>query len=224
MGSDLPKMLIPVLGRPLLYWTLKNLESCSAIHSIVLVVPSDYHSLFQKKVHRWHFKKIFAIVKGGEERIDSTRNGLIPIPAENQWIGIHDGARPFVSSPLIKKCFESAKKYGAAILAVPCKETVKVVQPGSFVIKKTIPRDQCWSAQTPQVFRRDIVEKMHRSKFPLTKKTVQDRFTDDASIAESLGFKVQIVPGSYKNIKITTSEDLVVAKSILEKREWLESA
>lgn len=216
MGKNSPKMLIPVLGKPLIYWTLKNLERCSSVQSLVVVVPPDQRELFWKKIRAWHFRKVSAVTDGGKERADSARNALRFVPYDCRWVGIHDGARPFVSPDLVRRCFESARKTGAAILAVPSKETIKIVRKNSL-IEKTVPRSQCWSAQTPQVFRRDIAEKIHQFNGKPIKKFDSAFVTDDAFLAESFGFRVRIVPGSYENIKITTPEDLILAESILKK-------
>lgn len=210
MGKNIPKMLIPVNKKPLLYWTLKNLEKCNLLDTIILTVPPEYKKLFQKRIKSWHFKKILAVTEGGKERVDSTKNALKLIPQECELVGIHDGARPFVSSFLMKKCFDAAKKWGAAILAVPSKDTVKIVKKNGEILK-TIPRDSCWSAQTPQIFKRKIAESIH---FKCKKKM---NFTDDASIAELMGYPVKIVPGNYENLKITTPEDLILAEAILKR-------
>jgi 2-C-methyl-D-erythritol 4-phosphate cytidylyltransferase len=215
MGKTIPKMLIPVRGKPILYWTLKNLENCPIIHQVILTVPPDYRKIFKEKIQLWNFKKIYALVNGGKERTDSTRNALKHLPKECQWVGIHDGARPFVAQDLLKKCLRAAKSSGAAILGVPAKETIKMVSKNS-IIRQTVPRDQCWLAQTPQIFRRDLAEKIHGLHGRTVKNTAN--YTDDASIAEAIGIRVRVVPGSYENIKITTPEDLVLAEFILKRR------
>ena len=211
MGKKIPKMLLPLCGRPLLYWTLSNLERSAQIRSVVLAVPSAYRSRIEKNLARWKIRKVFAVVPGGKERTDSTRNALRALPRETEWVGIHDAARPFVTPDQIKKVYRAARRTGCACLAVPSKDTVKLARARGPVIEKTIPRDRCWLAQTPQVFRRDIAEKIHRS-------SSGSRFSDDASIAESLGYEVVLVPGSYENLKITTPEDLRMAEHILKSR------
>ena len=216
MGATLPKMLIPIAKKPLLYWTLSRLEKCSTLHGIVLAVPSDYLEVFKKNILKWKLKKIIAVVPGGTERTDSTRNALKVIPSQYQIIGIHDGARPFVDSQLIQNCYAAAEKNGAAILAVPVKETIKVTLKNNM-IQKTIPRHQCWAAQTPQVFKREIVEKIHGKNFRSSQ--AKNIFTDDASIAESMGYPVKIVQGSYENIKVTTPEDLWVAERLVRRKQ-----
>ena len=155
-------------------------------------------------------KKVWAVIEGGKERTDSTRNGIQALPPEAGWVAIHDAARPFVTPGLMKHVFETAKKTGCAILAVPSKDTIKISGKSGGLIEKTIPRSRCWLAQTPQVFRRDIAEKIHRS-------SRGPQFTDDASIAESMGYRVTIVPSTYQNVKITTPEDLRLAELFLKK-------
>lgn len=211
MGKPYPKMLIPLKGKPLLAWTLANLEACSAVDAVIVTVPPQWRELFGKKVKFSAFKKVVAVIGGGSERTDSTRNAMKVLPEGAAWIGIHDAARPFASCDLIFKCFSAARKTGGAILAVPSKDTVKFVRKGGL-IERTIPRAQCWAAQTPQVFRRDIAEKLHGTKRA-------GDFTDDASIAEHLGYKVAIVPGSYENIKITTPEDLHSAELMIKRKK-----
>jgi len=204
MGGKTPKMFLKLLGRPILHWTLHFLDLCPAVQNIVLVVPPGTRQKFDSK-------KIHAVIAGGRERTDSARLAMRALPKEAEWVGIHDAARPFVAPGDVARVFQAAQDVGAAILAVPAKDTVKLSRQGSFSIEQTLRRERCWLAQTPQVFRRDIAEKMHAS-------SRSKRFTDDASIAESLGYSVRLVPGSYENMKITTPEDLVLAEKILKKR------
>lgn len=216
MGNPIPKMLLKLCGKPLLYWTLKNIENCSAVGAIVLVAPTGYERTFDRLVRHWRIKKVVRVVEGGKERVESTRNAFPWLPEECEWIGIHDGARPFVSPQLVKACFKGAQNSGAAILAIPTKDTVKFVNK-KLKIEHTIPRTQVWSAQTPQIFRRDIAEKMYApKKFSRIKN--HSTFTDDSMLAESLGVSVTIVPSTDMNIKITTPLDLVLAESILKHR------
>ena len=219
MGRSVPKMLIPVSGKPLLYWTLKNLEGCRAFGSIVLVVPPSHRGVFKAKLDRWRFRKVEAVVDGGKERTDSTRNAYRILSKNFECVGVHDAARPFVDRDLVDRCFSEAARHGSAVLAVPSKDTIKVARPSkkgsAALIQETISRQRCWAAQTPQVFRRDWAEKMYSSRALDGKEKAL--FTDDASIAERLGLKARIVPGSYDNIKVTTPDDLVAAEAILKR-------
>lgn len=213
MGRGKPKMLLEVLGKPLLYWTLKNLDSCPNVHAIVAVVPPARRSGLEVQIRRWGFRKVCSVAGGGKERVDSARNGLLALPVEYGWVGIHDGARPFVSHRSIQMCFREARKTGAAILAVPSKETIKMAR-GNGMIQETVPRDRCWAAQTPQVFRREIAEKIHRFR----KGRERRACTDDAILAEKEGIQVKIVTGSYENIKITNPQDLFLAEKMLRSK------
>jgi 2-C-methyl-D-erythritol 4-phosphate cytidylyltransferase len=211
MGAGRPKMLLRLAGRPLLYWALKNIERCRAVHAVVLAVPPESRADLERQLKRWRFGKISAVVDGGKERADSTRNAVRALPEECRWVGIHDGARAFVAPDLVERVFSEARKTGAAILAVPSKDTVKVAREDG-TIRETVPRSLCWWAQTPQVLRRDLAERLH-ARPPRDASKV----TDDASLAEAAGIRVRLVPGSYENIKITTPEDLSLAASILKK-------
>lgn len=215
MNAAMPKMMLPLCQRPLLYWSLKNLESCPAIDFILLTAPAPHQSLFERKIKEWRFKKVVAVVSGGKERQDSTLSALRSLPSSAEWIGIHDAARIFVSSQHVQECFDSARKLGAAILAVPSKDTIKLATLKK-IVKKTPPRQECWCAQTPQVFHRSILRKME--KILSHRNSSKWLYTDEASIAEKLGAKVCLVPSSYENIKITTPEDLILAEAILKKK------
>lgn len=203
-------MFLPLSGKPLIRWSLEFLEKCAPIHAIIVAVPAGLKSSLEKKISSWGLKKVSAVVEGGKERTDSTKNAIRAIPGEARWVGIHDAARPFVTPALVRSVFEGARKTGCAILAVPSKDTVKLSDKAGSAVKKTIPRSRSWLAQTPQVFRADIAQKLHRGHRGAS-------FTDDASIAESMGCSVTLIHGSYENIKITTPEDLVLAERILKK-------
>ncbi len=210
MGGKTPKMMIPLLGKPLLYWAMKNLQRCRFIDHFILTVPSGGCDAFVRLLKKWNISKVSAVVEGGKERVDSVRKGLEYLPESCKWVGIHDGARVFTEPELIEQCFRGAQKTGSAILAVPCKDTLKLVSDKLF-IKKTMPRSECWLAQTPQVFRRDLAEEI----ILRGRKTAQAGIpTDDASILELAGHKVRIVQGSYENIKITTPGDMLMAESL----------
>lgn len=214
MGQDLPKMLLPLSGRPLIYWTLKNLQNSSCIDGIVLAVPAAFSARFKKIVDKERFTKVVAVVDGGQERADSTRLAFAVVPQQFKWIGIHDGARPFVSHDSLAQCFAAARQTGCAMLAAPCKDTIKIADAKSFV-QQSPERARCYGAQTPQIFRRAIAEKMHG--VAASKHAQQTRLaTDDAAIAQILGFKVKIVPGSYDNIKVTTPHDLFLARQLVK--------
>jgi 2-C-methyl-D-erythritol 4-phosphate cytidylyltransferase len=145
--------------------------------------------------------KLGAPVAGGAERQDSVRAGLAALPPEVEWVAVHDAARPWVRPDDVSRVIRAARETGAAILAVPCADTVKRVKEGRVI--ETPPRNELWAAQTPQVFRRDWLEEAH------AKAAAEGaRGTDDASLVEALGLPVAVVPGDPSNRKVTTREDL----------------
>ena len=161
-------------------------------------------------VEKFRISKVSKIVVGGNSRQQSVWNGLKNMPPETTLVAIHDGVRPFVTSEEISRVITAAEEEGAAILAVPVKDTVKIVRSGK--IESTPDRERIWLAQTPQVFRKEIIINAYRL-------AMEKKFsgTEDASLVEKLGVSVSIVKGSYSNIKITTPEDLDFAEIILQK-------
>ena len=158
------------------------------------------------------FKKISAIVPGGKERQESVFLGLQAIENKDEIVLVHDGARPFVKERYIHNLVERAANDGAAVLAVPVKDTIKRVKEG--LVDETIDREELWSIQTPQAFQLELLKDAHQ-------RAIQDRVlgTDDASLLERQGQKVVIIEGDYDNIKITTKEDLIFAEVILSNIE-----
>jgi 2-C-methyl-D-erythritol 4-phosphate cytidylyltransferase len=161
-----------------------------------------------KVIKRLNFKKIKAFVIGGIRRQDSVYNGLKAVSKRSDWVLIHDSARPFIESKSINKVILAAKKSGAAILAVKPKATIKLSHKRN-IVSKTLDRDKLWEVQTPQVFKKSLILKAYR-------KYSKSNVTDDASLVEKLGKRVVVVEGDYRNIKITTAEDLLVAGLIIK--------
>ena len=155
----------------------------------------------------------WSVVTGGKERQDSVERGIAALPAEARWVAVHDGARPFAAPELFTRVWQAARETGAAIAAVPCKDTIKVGNPTGQV-ERTLERSRLWAVQTPQIFTADQLKK-HGAFVKENKLAV----TDDASIAEAMGVPVKLVPGSYENQKITTPEDLVWARALVGKKE-----
>lgn len=206
------KNLLPLLGKPVLYYTLKPFEASPLVQSVILVVPAeDVLSYREDIVKRFRFKKVADVIAGGKERQDSVFNGVKAIGRPCALLLIHDGARPLVTADIIERTIKEAYLSGAAITAMPVKDTIKEAN-GKTVIK-TLQRERLWSVQTPQAFRPEIL-------LPAFKKAQKDGFTgtDESSIVERLGVSVKIVEGSYENIKITTPEDMALATAILKCR------
>ena len=203
--AGVDKIFAPLAGKPLLSYTLEVFQECPSIHQIVVVLNEASLGQGEKLVQG--YSKVMALCPGGERRCDSVEEGLKRLK-DCQWVVIHDGARPCLCPDLIERGLWEARKTGAAIAALPVKETIKLV--GGGVIKQTPPRESLWVAQTPQVFQFDIIiEAYHRGK---------REATDDAALVEALGYKVKVYMGSYDNIKVTTPEDLALAEVILTRR------
>jgi 2-C-methyl-D-erythritol 4-phosphate cytidylyltransferase len=198
-------------GKPDLAHTLDKFETCPLIRSIILVVgQEDMDYCLKEVVEKFEFKKVSQIVPGGKRRQESVKNGIDALPKDVKVVAIHDGVRPFVTKAMIEDSIQSAVRFGAVVLAMPVKETIKMSNPDGTVLK-TLDRESLWQIQTPQTFQVNIIKEAY---YQATK----DGFagTDDASLVERLGVAVHILPGSYTNIKITTPEDLLLANLFLK--------
>lgn len=214
MGMDFNKQFILLNNKPILAYTLEKFEKTESIDEIVLVVGKDEIGFVKENIiDKYSIKKVSKIVAGGKERQDSVYNGLLAVKEHCSIILIHDGARPFIEEELIEKSIDMAIKMGAVVVAVPVKDTIKRVDNDMKVID-TLKRDELWSIQTPQTFQYKLLKKA----YDLNREN-KDIVTDDAMMVERLGGTVNILKGSYKNIKITTPEDLIIAENIL-KEVW----
>jgi len=202
------KIFAPLAGEPLIAWTLDAFQRCPAVHRIALVLSQDNLARGQALLAPGRWPKVMASLAGGERRQDSVKVGLEALEG-CRWAIIHDGARPLVTGELIE---EGLKAAGAAVAAVPAKDTVKVVGLEGLVLR-TLSRDQVWLAQTPQVFDYELIRRAHQ----LTDENV----TDDAALVERQGKPVRVYPGSYENIKVTTLEDLALAELLAARRKGL---
>jgi 2-C-methyl-D-erythritol 4-phosphate cytidylyltransferase len=212
MGGGTAKQFLEVDGRPILALTLEKFQACTKIDSIILVVPlAEINFCKTEIVERYNLDKVENIVLGGERRQDSIRFGLEASNGEYELVVIHDGVRPFIDRKLIERSIEAAKIHRAVITALPAKETVKKVDKSGFVIK-TYERRDVWLVQTPQVFMYEDIMSAHE-------KAVSegwDDVTDDASLIEKMGIPVKVIPGSEYNIKVTTPQDMELARHLLE--------
>lgn len=207
MGADKNKQYLKLGGRPILVHTLEVFDRCDAISEVYLIVPEDDCAFACDIIDSVRFSKNIKVIPGGKERQDSVKNGLNSIYKCN-IVMIHDGVRPFVTEEIINRAIEETIKYGATTVAVPAKDTIKSVERDGFVIE-TLERKKLWQIQTPQTFRYEIIKEAFDRAYV-------DGFygTDDAALVERLGYKVKIVEGSYRNIKITTPEDMIIAEAI----------
>jgi 2-C-methyl-D-erythritol 4-phosphate cytidylyltransferase len=207
------KQFYLLANKPILAHTLDKFEACPLIRSILLVVgQEDMDYCLREIIEKYGYRKVAQIIPGGKQRQESVRNGIDVLPKETHLVVIHDGVRPFVTREMIEDSIRFAQRYGAVVLAMPVKDTIKVASSDGTILK-TLERDSLWQIQTPQAFRAHVIKEAYQ-------KAMEDRFvgTDDASLVERLGMKIHILPGSYTNIKITTPEDLILAKLFLRMR------
>ena len=208
-GGALPKQYHKLGDRPMLAWTIERFERAESIDSIALVVSED-QLLYagEKVIDPYGFRKVNRVVPGGATRRESVHNGLKRLPSSTRLVAIHDGARPLVSPKDIDAVVALAAKEKAAMLAAPVTDTIKRVE-GGFVIA-TLDRRMLYGAQTPQVFQYDLIMKAHAEA-----EAKGARVTDDASLVESLGYKVRVLEPTGPNLKVTSRQDLVAAAAYL---------
>lgn len=212
MKSEESKPFLNLMGRPVLLYTLEVFEFHSEVDEIIVVVKESEVERVRSMVNEANFSKVKAIVPGGKERQDSVRIGLQH--CHTQWVLVHDGVRPFVTGDAVSRLIEAVKLHGAAILAVPVKDTVKKVNEEG-IVEETPERRSLWAVQTPQAFRRDWLLKAHEWAFE------QGFFgTDDSMLVEKIGIDVHVIEGDYSNIKLTTPEDMIMAEAILQMRGY----
>jgi 2-C-methyl-D-erythritol 4-phosphate cytidylyltransferase len=212
LGAGVPKAFVELGGVTLLERSLRALAASEAVDRVLPVLPPG-------EAARWSALRgtladvagLLDPVEGGAERQDSVRAGLAALGPEVAWVAVHDAARALVRSEDVTRVVRAAQRGGAALLALPVRDTIKRVRDGRVV--ETPPRAECWAAQTPQVFRREL---LHEA----LEKAVAEGFvaTDDAQLVERLGVAVEIVEGSADNVKVTGPEDLPVAERLLAAR------
>lgn len=213
MGMNIKKQFIELDGKATLAHTIEVFNKCKVIDEIIVVVgKEDKERVKTEIVNRYGYHKVTQIVEGGTERQDSVYNGLMAVKDEVQYVMIHDGVRPFVSEETLEKALRITKEKHATVVAVPVKDTIKVVSEG-LKVEGTPNRSTLWSVQTPQSFKKELLMKAYAYA-----KEKQINVTDDSMIVEAYGHDVYIVEGDYNNIKITTSEDLVLGQAILRSK------
>jgi 2-C-methyl-D-erythritol 4-phosphate cytidylyltransferase len=203
--AGINKLFAPLRGKPLLAWSVDTCQEYSLVQEIVLVLNDKDLARGRKLKKERGWSKV-TLCPGGARRQDSVRRGLRQIK-DCDWAMIHDGARPFLTLDLIEDGLQIVGKTGAAVAAVPVKDTIKLAD-SEKLIKDTLQRDRLWAAQTPQIFSFDVITRAYEN--------LSTEVTDDATAVERLGYKVQLYMGDYKNIKVTTAEDLTLAKIIAE--------
>lgn len=207
MQSDTSKQYMLLMGKPLIYYALYAFEQ-SAVDEVVLVTGKDEIEYCTNEiVHGYGLKKVKAVVAGGKERYHSVYQGLMAA-AGSDYALIHDGARPFLTQDIIARVIESVRKERACVAAMPAKDTVKIADQNLYAAV-TPPRKDVWMVQTPQAFSYELIQKAYDKVVAAG----DDSITDDAMVLEkAAGIQVKLVEGSYKNIKITTPEDMEIAE------------
>lgn len=212
MNATVAKQFLMLEDKPILFYSIKAFEE-SLVDEIILVCSQGQTEYCTDNIITpYGFKKVISVIEGGEERYDSVNRALLAVD-NTDYVLIHDGARPFVSSDLINEVIDKVKEHGACIVAAPVKDTIKAVDIDGW-IKDTPDRKLMWLAQTPQAFMYSSIKKAYKLLFEgdeSDRKTV----TDDAMVYERyINQPVKIVKGDYYNIKITTPEDMTIAKGI----------
>lgn len=219
MKSDIPKQYMELAGKPVIYYSLKAFED-AGFSSVVLVCGKDDIEYCQKEiVEKYKLKNVNAIVPGGKERYHSVFQGLKAL-GETDYVFIHDGARPLLTQEIIERLKDAVLKEDAAVAGIPVKDTIKIVDEEGYV-KDTPERQYVWQVQTPQCFSYSLIYKAYRD-------IIQDeeegwtipKITDDAMVLEyATDHEVKMIEADYRNIKITTPEDLAIAQAFLLMQE-----
>lgn len=222
MGTSVQKQYIEIEGKPVIFYTLKAFQNSPVIDEIILVVGNGQEEYVKKEiVEKYQFDKVNAIVPGGLERYDSVWQGLQAIEdcqkgeeKRESYVFIHDGARMFVDEEIIEKGYETVEKYHACVAGMPCKDTIKLVDDDTFAVQ-TPQRKYVWAVQTPQIFEKELITEAYRKLM----KQPCIQVTDDAMVVEQMmQIPVKLYEASYENIKITTPEDLEIARGFLKRR------
>lgn len=205
MKSIVPKQFLELAGKPMLMHTINAFIKYDSEMTIIVVLPKSQFQFWEEQcvAHKYNFPHLIA--PGGETRFDSVKAGLSLVD-EDGLVAVHDGVRPFVSLPLIDKVFNIAEKSGNAVPCVVPKESVRILKNTE---NKSIERDSVRLIQTPQCFHADLLKKAYDMPY-------DSGFTDDANVVSAMGGKINLVEGSYENIKITTALDLQMAEFLIK--------
>lgn len=211
MGSDIKKQYLKIGDKAIVLHTIEKFIKLKSINEIIVVIAKEDIEYFNNEILSTCDPNKIKTTIGGKERQESVYNGLKAMSDNAEIVLIHDGARPFIYEEDINKMIEASSIYGACVMGVKVKDTIKIVDEEGYIVS-TPERSKLWSIQTPQGFKRDIIIEAH-------KKAKEDNYigTDDGVLVERLGHRVRIIEGSYENIKITTAEDLLFGETITRK-------
>ncbi len=214
MGTKTPKQFLSLGGKPVLAYSLQCFQESPLVDEILLVTGEEMQEYCRREIlEAYHLTKVRKIVSGGAQRYDSVFNGLSACRRDTAYVLIHDGARPFVTGDMVRRTMEAVWEYGACTTGMPSKDTVKIADDRGCV-KSTPPRSRVWNVQTPQAFSYPLL----LEAYACMRGKDMSQVTDDAMLVERMGgVLVKFVEGSYKNMKITTPEDLQLAELLLTK-------
>lgn len=204
-GRSVPKQFQSLKGEPLFMRPFRVFSRCPSVKEIVVVSQPEHHQKIKRWVGRPSRKKKISVVEGGPFRGDSVRRGYRALSPNLDVVLVHDAARALVTADIVRRVEKAARSHGAALAAWPLPDTLKLASSRNLV-RKTIPRNDLWVAQTPQGFRRDVAKKCLLHPSPAA--------TDDVQLAEKKGFKVAVVPGSPLNFKVTVPHDLKICRML----------
>lgn len=207
MENDLPKQFIKVAGMPIIMHTIKTFYTYSKELNIIVVLPENQLDKWEELKTRYQFKIPHHVVIGGESRFQSVKLGLEFINDKDALVAVHDAVRPIVSDDVIRRSFQVADHQGSAITAVPLKDSIRKEEGDTT---KAVARTQFKIVQTPQTFKFSLLKEAYQQEESVA-------FTDDATVYEGMGHEINLIDGSYRNIKITTPEDLIIAEALLNK-------
>lgn len=215
MNSKVQKQFLELGGKPLLYYSLKCFQDSGMIRDIILVTGAESVPFCKEEiVEKYGLTKVTKVIPGGKERYDSVYEGLLSCE-NSDFVLIHDGARPFITEEIIRRGIQGVEKTGACVIGMPSKDTVKIADTQGYVAE-TPERSSVWTIQTPQIFEYNLIREAHEK----IRCRDMSAITDDAMVVEQeTGVKIVLVEGSYKNLKITTPEDLDIAEIFLKALE-----
>lgn len=220
MQSDLPKQYMLLGENPVLYYSLAAFDKSSVDEIILVVNENDIEYLKNNILGQYPLEKPVHVVTGGEERYLSVYNGLKEI-TEGDYVLIHDGARPFITTEMIEEIIVNLKEHPACAVGVPVKDTIKIVDTTGTIVE-TPDRSMVWAIQTPQAFSRSLISRAYDMLLDKIQKDEQDKktsVTDDTMVLEyTLNYPVKMIMGSYRNIKITTQEDMIIGEALLQRK------
>jgi 2-C-methyl-D-erythritol 4-phosphate cytidylyltransferase len=202
MQTELPKQFLLIHNKPILMHSIEKFAMDDI--EIILVLNVDYHEYWEKLCTQYSFTIPHILVQGGRNRFESVKNGLKHV-SSHSIVAVHDAVRPLIKQERIKEAFAYAETHGNAVISVRSKDSIRRVQEEHST---SVPRDEYYLIQTPQVFQSELLIKAYKEEF-------RNEFTDDASVVERLGIRINLIEGDYSNLKITFPEDLLFAESLL---------